>query len=155
MDGFDEPDHASGTLYIDKEKLPQCCSTRGVNSNSAVTTILTAKLAWDTDDCAESNEVNRPIISCRVSILEEEPRESLHDSVSMDVSPVWKVNPLSSPRKMAKAFSKDANNLPSETANENDVFCVKINFVAVNGLSCVEQIGRKLRQQKAITKVKH
>lgn len=127
-----------------------------------MTTLLSAKLAWDTDLCVQAIDDNRPTISCRVSVLDQELRESIKESsIVTDDSPItYTSSPLFS-KKITSVFAVDTANSPdkptasTEPANGEDVFCVKVNSVAVNGLSCAEKVGRIIRRQNTISKVRN
>ena len=122
-----------------------------LRESNSLTTLLSAKLAWDTDLCLPAIDDNRPIISCRVSVLDQDLRESISDSpITYTPSPLYSKKIAS----MDAANSPDKPTASTEPANGDDVFCVKINSVAVNGLSCAEKVGRVIRRQNSISKVR-
>ena len=132
-----------------------------MKGNSSVATLLSGKLAWDTDLCSQTINDNRPTISCKVSILDEELRKSIEQSVLTDDSPiVYTFSPLMF-NKISTVVAVDTTPIVDEVMespeplNETDVFCVKINSVAVNGLSCVEKVGRTIRRHNATSKVRN
>ena len=160
MDGFDEPDHATGTFFIDQENSSLLNNKySGENKHSRASLTLSTKLSWDTDLCSQSIEGNRPTISCRICLQQEGSKEILNKSILTEVTPTaTTVNPLQLSKKIGNAVlnnTADQTEIDmqlSEAINESDVLCVKINSVAVNGLSCVEQIGR--RSQNGMSKVR-
>ena len=167
MDGFDEPDHASGVLVLNKKLFK---SNYNVESNSAVI-LLTTKLSWTNELGIHVSIENRPSMSCRATVTEDMSNQSsstdegvIEKYLSSKFSPqahtprqrklVQKNPGTDTVKKDGLVQSMIRKTQSPMQVGTNDVLSVRINSVSVSRLSCIEQLGRKLRHQNMLSQVK-
>ena len=165
MDGFDDPDYASGVLILNKKLFK---SNYHEESNSAVI-LLATKLSWANEQgVVHASSENRPSMSCRATLTEDESNQC--SSTEEGAVEKTTFSPQAhTPRQRKLVLKSTGTDIVKQDrllqsmmrktqspmqVGTNDVLFVRINSVNVSRLSCIEQLGRKLRHQNVLSQVK-
>lgn len=166
VDGFDEPDYANGVLVLNKKLFK---SNYKAESNSAVIP-LTTKVSWAKDMTGQVANEKRPSLTCRATVIECKSNQSGSTDqgigekfLSTKFSPqaytprqrklVMKTPGADTLKPNGSMRSMIRNTQSPLLVCSNDVLFVRINSVSISRLSCIEQIGRKLRHQSTHSQV--
>lgn len=117
---------------------------------------LSTKLTWMDDFISRTTSENRPVFSCRISILEESkerkdeffPETSKSECLHMenDLRIILKEKMKAEHRK-AVEMSFERKDFPSQCFDKQEVLCLTIRSVSVGRLSCLELLGNQVRNR--------